>query len=290
MLGVGGEGDRRQHVDGQHELDAPPRGLVEEAPHLVELVLLEQRPPDLVALGFEEGVGHAAADEQPVDLGQQVGDDAELVGDLGPAQHHHVGPLGALGQLAQHLDLGHDQPARGVRQQPGHVVDAGVLAVHGAEAVAHVELGQPRQPGRELTARGVVLGLLARLVAQVFQQGHLAVLERLDRAPRALADHIGGEGHVLAEQLAEPRGDGRERVFRVDLALGPAQVGADDDLGAPFEQGLDRRHRRPDAAVVGDRLPVEGDVEVGAHEHAPPLHVEIVERAHAHAPVVKRPS
>ena len=127
---------------------------------------------------------------------------------LAPPSTTTYGPLGVLGELAQHLDLGHDQPARRVRQQPGHVVDAGVLAVHRAEAVADVELGE-RRPACSANAPrvGVVLGLLARLEAQVLQQGDLAVLQRLATTLCALvADHVGGEGHVLAEQLAQPRG------------------------------------------------------------------------------------
>ena len=94
MVGVGGELRRRDDVDRQHELDALGRGLLDVAANGVELVLLEQALADLVALGLEEGEDHAAADEQPVDRAEQVVDDAELVGDLGAAEHDDVGPLG----------------------------------------------------------------------------------------------------------------------------------------------------------------------------------------------------
>jgi hypothetical protein len=62
-------------VDRQHEL----AGLGEQPPAGVDLVLLQQRVADLVALRGEEREAHAAADQQPVDLGQQRLDDAELV-------------------------------------------------------------------------------------------------------------------------------------------------------------------------------------------------------------------
>ena len=93
---------RGQHIHRQHEFDAALVGLGHELAHPVELVFLQQRAADLVALRLEERVGHAAADQQPVDLGQQVRDDAELVGHLRAAEHHHVGPGRVVGEPAQH--------------------------------------------------------------------------------------------------------------------------------------------------------------------------------------------
>ena len=101
---------------GQHDLDARLLGPLEVAADGVELVLLEQALADLVALGLEEGEDHAAADQQPVGLAEQVVDDAELVGDLRAAEHDDVGPLRVVGEPAQHLDLGRDQAAHRVRQ------------------------------------------------------------------------------------------------------------------------------------------------------------------------------
>ena len=68
-------------------------GLVEIAADRVELVGLEQALADLVPLRLEEREDHAAADQQLVGLGQQVVDDAELVGDLRAAEHDRVRPL-----------------------------------------------------------------------------------------------------------------------------------------------------------------------------------------------------
>ena len=52
----------------------------------IELVFLDQRFADLVPLRLQEGVRHAAADDERVDLVQQVLDDADLVADLGAAE------------------------------------------------------------------------------------------------------------------------------------------------------------------------------------------------------------
>ena len=73
-------------VVGQQQLDALGGCFLEQGFGQVDLVGFAQRGADAVALGSEEGVGHAAADDQGVDLGDQVVDDADLVGDLGAAE------------------------------------------------------------------------------------------------------------------------------------------------------------------------------------------------------------
>ena len=74
---------------------------------------LQQRVADPVALRGEEREAHAAADQQPVDLGQQRLDDGQLVADLRAAEHHDVGPLPRLpGQPVQHARARAHQPAR----------------------------------------------------------------------------------------------------------------------------------------------------------------------------------
>ena len=86
--------------------------LVEQPPAGVDLVLLQQRVADRMALGRQEGEAHPAADEQPVDPGQQRVDDRELVADLRAAEHDDVGPLRFAGQGAQHVELLDDEARR----------------------------------------------------------------------------------------------------------------------------------------------------------------------------------
>ena len=98
-----------------------------------------------MALGLEEGEAHAAADEQLVDLRQQRLDDGELVGDLRTAEDHDIRPLGVAGELRQHVELAQHQAAGVARQQRRHVVHAGVLAVHRAERVVDIDVGELRR-------------------------------------------------------------------------------------------------------------------------------------------------
>ncbi len=170
----------------------------------VELVLLEEALADLVALRLEEGEHHAAADEQLVGLAEQVVDDAELVGDLGAAEHDGVGPLRVLGEPPQHVDLGGDQAAHGVRQPLRDVVHRGLLAVHHPEAVADEGVGE----------RGELVGERAALarrpcwsrpaLKRTFSStATWPSAQPVDGSRGGLPHRVGGERDVGAEQLAE---------------------------------------------------------------------------------------
>ena len=258
----------------------------EVLPADLDLVLLQQALADLVALGHEEGEDHAAADEQPVGLAEQVVDDAELVGDLGPAEHHRVGTLGVLGQPAQHLDLGVHQAAHGVREQPRDVVHAGLLAVHDAEAVGDEDVGQRGELAGERLALGLVLAGLARVEADVLQHRHLAVREALTTAARALSPTVSSAKATSAPSSSpEAGGDRAQGVRRVRRTLRPPEVGHHRHPRARLGQPAQGGQAGPDAPVVGDALAVERDVEVGPHQHGPaPEVTEVVDRRHRSGP------
>ena len=74
-------------VGRQQDVDAR----VEQRPAVLEVRLVQQRAPDVLSLGGQEGEGHAAADDQRVHLGGQDLEHLELVGHLGPAHHGHEG-------------------------------------------------------------------------------------------------------------------------------------------------------------------------------------------------------
>ena len=81
-----------------------------------------------------------------------------------------------------------------------------------------------------------------------------------------LADRVGRERHVGAEEFTEARGGRGEREGRVRGALGAAQVRGDDHAGARVGEGLDGGQDGADAAVVGDGGAVQRHVQVGADE------------------------
>ena len=173
------------------------------------------------------------------------------------------GCSGLLEDAVERLELGCQEQSGRARQEVRHTGRRRVGAVHGAERVAHEDVGQRRQLGRE---RRVVL-LLARVEAQVLEQAHRPLLAV--------------EGDRLAEELGQALGDGPQRQLGPHLALRPAEVRADDHLRAVLAQVPNRRERRPDARVVGDPVAVERDVQVRANEDPPALDGQVAHGLHS---------
>ena len=137
-------------------------------------------------------------------------------------------------------------------------------AVRGAERVVDINLRQRRK----LLSEGGVVFLLLLVEADVFQQQHLAVLQRGRLGLRVGTDDVGRQRDVLAQQLGQALGDGRKRIFRVEFALRAAHVRAEDHPRVVRQQVLDRRQRADNAVVVGDTAVLHRDVEVAADEHS----------------------
>ena len=165
----------------------------------VEQIGLDQRLADLDAARLEERVGHRAADQQRVDLGDQVLDHFELVGDLGAAEHGDERALRALEHPAEILDLlAHQQPGRRFLDVMDDAFGRGMGAVRRAERVVDVDVGQRG----ELPGEGRIVLLFLGVEAQVLEQHHAALAGGIDRRLRLLADAVVGELHrPAAEQL-----------------------------------------------------------------------------------------
>ena len=107
-------------VDGQQQLDALGLGLVERGLGDIDLVGFDQRLAGGLAQRVEEGVGHAAADQQRVGLVEQVVDDVDLAGDLGAADDGDEGPVRLGEHLAEEVELLlHQQAGGGLARRSG---------------------------------------------------------------------------------------------------------------------------------------------------------------------------
>ena len=140
------------------------------------------------------------------------------------------------------------------------------------KASLHVDLGQRGQGLGE----GRIVGFFFGVEAEVFEQQHLARFELAGHLFGNFAHAVGREGHVdgfaelLVEEFAEAVDDGAQRILRIRLALGAAEVRGKNDLGVTAQGVLDGGQRGDDAGVVGDFLAVFGErhVEVDADEDA----------------------
>ena len=119
--------------------------------------------------------------------------------------------------------------------------------------------------------------------AKVLQEERLAVLE-LHRHPlRLLADAVGSELHVHAEQLRDVGEDIFHRELGVGSGLRATEVGGDDEPTAVTDDLLEGGEGSTDAGVVGDlEIIVQRDVEVDTHEDALTAEVVVLDLCHSY--------
>ena len=112
--------------------------------------------------------------------------------------------------------------------------------------------------------------------AQVLEQHHAARAGGIDRRLRlARRRSRRRTAPAGAEQLRQPLGDRPSENSGLGSPFGRPRCDAQDHRRARVEQVLDRRQRRADARVVGDRAVLDRHVEVDAHEHALARDVEL---------------
>lgn len=119
--------------------------------------------------------------------------------------------------------------------------------------------------GLDLLSLGILAAsLLLGVEAQVLQENNLAVLGVVDDLLNLWSDAVWSEGDAAAEKLLELWNDRLERELLVDLSIGAAQVGhQDNSLGTVVDGILDGWDSTGNTLCVGDvLLGVEGNVEV----------------------------
>ena len=129
---------------------------------------------------------------------------------------------------------------------------------------------------------GLVLAGLLRVETNVFQQHNVAVLHGGYLSLGVLAIGVGGENHRNTEKFAQACSPGSQGKLRNNLALRAAEMGHENDLGAFLAQSLDGRQRRLDTTIVGDRSPIQRNVEICANQNALALQIsKILECLHS---------
>ncbi len=107
-------------------------------------------------------------------------------------------------------------------------------------------------------AKAGIVGFFFCVEAEVFEEKGLAGLEVIGHFGGDFADAVGGEGDVFVfvedviEELTETVDDGAEAHGGDGLALGAAEVRAEDDFGVAAEGVLDGGDGLANTGVVGD--------------------------------------
>ena len=258
----------------QQELHALVGSLLNHLTGIVQPVFFEQGLADAVALGLQEGIGHAAADDDGVSLFEQVVDDGDLVGDLGAAEDSDEGALRIVQRLAHDGQLLVDQQTGISGQIGGNTCGGGMGAVNGAEGIGDKDV---RHVGKGLGECRVVL-FLADVKAEILEKHDLTGLQRGGLGLGILTDDVGGKNDFLSEQLGKAFGNRGQSQLGLPLALGFAEVRAGNDGGAVIKQIANGRDGGNNALVAGDLagLLVLGNVKVAAEQDLLPFDVDIV--------------
>ncbi len=152
--------------------------------------------------------------------------------------------------------------------------DRGVRPVRGAEGIVDVGVAEV---GERLGEGRIVAGL-AGVKAEVLEENDLARAVVENELGHSVADDLIGEADLSLEELREPGCDRLQRVLAVELALGSAEVGGQDQARALFAEGGDGRQGSADPSVVSDgAVIVQGDVEVDPNKDATVVDVEFVD-------------
>ena len=303
-VGVGREGICDQRVGRHDQLNALLLGQLEDLEGYGEHVGLADRIADLAALCCGERVGHAAADDDRIDLLDQGLDDADLRRHLRTADDGAERVCGLLHDGRDRLDLALHEVAEHlvVGEVLGDQVGRCVLAVSRTEGVVDVAVGIRGQPLDELLLRTLLEGLLGGILlllggvlrqaaglalllgieTQVLEQQHLARLEGLGHLGGLLAHAVTGEGDLHAEVLLDGRDDLFEGVFGIGVLLRTTHVRHEDHRTAFVEHLLDGGDGGADAGVVRHfALLVEGHVEIHADDRALAFEIVVVDRNHS---------
>ena len=142
--------------------------------------------------------------------------------------------------------------------------------MRGPERVVAVDVAEVRHLPRELDA----VFLLAAIDAAVLEQHEVAHGERA--VPHAAVHPVADQAHFATHQIAETRGDRRQRIGFRQLAFDRTpEVRGHHDARATRQCIANRRDRRANPRVVGDASVVERYVEVGADEDPLAVHVDV---------------
>ena len=226
--------------------------------------LFHQGFPQVVAFGRQEGVGHAAPDQDHVSLFDQAADHGDLVRHFSPADDGGKGTLGFVHGIAQVCDFLFQQETGHGGQVVGNGFHGSMGPVGYPEPVVHIYIPQSRQ---FLGKMGVIL-FFFRMEPEVFQQQDIPVPQLGSCILGILAHAVRAELHRTVDQLAQGFRHGLQGELGVHLAFGTAQVSHQDHCGSLIQQVVEGGQRGFDADEIRDfPFVVHGNVVVYPDQH-----------------------
>ena len=182
--------------------------------------MLAQRLADILAACSQEGIGHAAADHQHVDLSHEVHEQIDLGRDLGAADDRHHGARRVAEALFQRVELGLHGPAGESREMAGQSFGRGMSAVGGGKSVVDEDVAILCL----LFGKGRIVLFLALMEASILEEQDATVRQFRDCLGSDRANAIAREGDWPADDPGHRSGDRGQREFGLRPAFRPAEM------------------------------------------------------------------
>ena len=186
MVGVVVKGSCYHDVDGKEKLRSLFLSLGDEALRQIDFIGFDEGFADAVALGGQERIGHAAADDHEVDLRQEIGNDFDFIGNLRAADNRRKGMGRIVYGAADEADFLFQQEACSHRQVRRNAGNGGMRPVAAAEGVVYADFSQ----FGELAGKFGIVLFFFLMIAKVFEKQDFAGLERFGHGFRFRADAV----------------------------------------------------------------------------------------------------
>ena len=204
----------------QQDLDILYVSFRHDAFGFFNLVLLHQGLAHGDAPGCQEGVGHAAADEQCVHFAQQVDDHTDLIRYF-CATDDRGKRMRRIGYgTADEADFFFQQEACRAGQETGHAFHRGMGPVGYAEAVIYIQFCQRCQ----FLRKAQVVLFFFFMIPQVFQQQYRTGLQFFRSFFRRRPDAVFRKGNRFPQQFFQMLCHRFQGVFGIGLSLGTSQM------------------------------------------------------------------
>ena len=187
------------------------------------------------AFGCQEGIRHAAADDELVAFGKQVFDHQDLVADLGAAQDGNIGMFRVGNRPPQVFQFLFHQETGNGRQEVRHALGRGMRAMRRTKGIIDVHIAQRSH----LLGQSHIVLFFFGMEAGIFQHDHFTRFEgfchRFDFRPDAIRRHLDRDAQKPGQHFRR----GFQAEFGIESALRTAKVAHQQQGCTLFEHILD---------------------------------------------------
>ena len=223
-------------------------GLLHEISGEIETILVLQGFAHVVAFRCDEGIRHAAADQDDIGFFHQIRDDLDLVADLRAADDGSERTLRLFDNAVKEIDFFLQQQSGYHRHQLADTGNGCMASVRYTECVIDRQVAAFDQS----FCKGRIILFFFFMKTKVFKEQDFARCESRFLLLCFFADAVRGEFHIHVQQFGKALSDRRKRQVRLHFTLRTAHMARNDEGSAMVKKPAQRRQGRHDAAVIGD--------------------------------------